>query len=264
MNIEDIKRQIFGKYKILRLWLDSIWGRCVLEVNGHCPICEKEVVFRSSNPWLRDNLLCSKCASIPRERALMAVIKLYYPDFRALVIHESSPGSRGVSKKLKNECESYSTSHFYQEMELGVYHPEHGHRCEDLENLTFEGESFDLFITQDVMEHVFDPERAFKEIARVLKPGGAHIFTVPIINKEHASECWASRDGEGVVIYHHEPEYHGNPIDAKGSLVTMHWGYDIASYIEKMADMPSTILTIDNIAEGIRAEYIDVVVSRKC
>ena len=44
--------------------------------------------------------------------------------------------------------------------------------------MTFQNESFDLFITQDVFEHVMEPNKAFKEIERVLKPGGAHVFTV--------------------------------------------------------------------------------------
>ena len=27
----------------------------VLENNGYCPICEKDTVFRSEHPWLRDH-----------------------------------------------------------------------------------------------------------------------------------------------------------------------------------------------------------------
>lgn len=142
-------------------------------------------------------------------------------------------------------------------------HPQSGYRCENLEKLTFPDNSFDLFISQDVMEHVFDPEAAFKEIARVLKPGGAHIFTAPLINKFKDSEVWASCDGDGKVIYHHVPEYHGNPVDAKGSLVTMHWGYDIASFIAEKTKMPTVIIAIDNIDLGIRAEYIEVMISVK-
>lgn len=80
-----------------------------------------------------------------------------------------------------------------------------------------------------MLEHIFDPEKAFKEIARVLKSGGAHIFTVPVINKGKKSEVWASRSESGEVIYHHEPECHGNPVDPNGSLVTMHWRYDISA-----------------------------------
>ncbi|MGQ0519368.1 class I SAM-dependent methyltransferase, partial [Bacillus sp. D-CC] len=50
-------------------------------------------------------------------------------------------------------------------------------RCENLEDMTFQNESFDLFITQDVFEHVMEPKKAFKEIERVLKPGGALLYT---------------------------------------------------------------------------------------
>ena len=193
----------------------------------------------------------------------MQVIKKYYPNYRHLHIHESSPGNRGVSPKLKTECSKYSASHYYPDIQKGEFHPAHGYQCQDLEGLTFHDGRFDLFITQDVMEHVFESKKVFNEIARVLKPGGAHIFTVPLINKNKNSECWASRDKTGEIIYHKEPEYHGNPIDDKGSLVTMHWGYDLADFIQVEANTPTTIVMIDDLSMGIRAEYIEVLVSRK-
>lgn len=51
-----------------------------------------------------------------------------------------------------------------------------GYRCENLKQLTFVDETIDLHITQDVLEHVLRLGRAFAEIARTLKPGGAHIL----------------------------------------------------------------------------------------
>lgn len=230
---------------------------------GKCPICEMDVTFSAKNQWFRDSLLCSGCGSIPRERALFKVVSDYFPDYRRLSIHESSPANRGASPKLKKDCPNYSSSQFFPNVTLGSIHSSSGFPCENLESLTFPDNSFDIFITQDVMEHIFDPKKAFKEIARVLKPGGAHIFTVPLLNKGKKSECWASRDENGKIVYHHEAEYHGNPVDAKGALVTMHWGYDIAGYITDTAQTPTTIIMIDDIDLGIRAEYIDVLVSIK-
>ena len=254
-------RPIGSLIQMVRRYLSS--KKVILRCKGVCPICEKMCTFSAENDWLRDNFLCSGCLSIPRERALMHVIKTTYPNYRELVIHESSPSNRGVSPKLKSDCPNYSASQFFDKTKRGEYDSLTKWQCQDIENLTFDDASIDLFITQDVMEHIFDAESAFKEICRVLKPGGAHIFTVPLINKGKKSEIWASRDASGKVDCHQEPEWHGNPISDKGSLVTMHWGYDIAEFIAEVAKTPTEIITIDNIDMGIRAEYIDVLVSRK-
>jgi SAM-dependent methyltransferase len=191
----------------------------------------------------------------------MRVIAECFPNYKELSIHESSPCSRGTSVKLSEECPAYSASHYFEHVPIGQTEGDTGYRCETLESLTFEDHSFDLFVTQDVMEHIFNPDLAFKEICRVLKPGGAHIFTVPLINKHKKSEVWASRNEQGETVFHGPEEYHGNPIDEKGSLVTMHWGYDIVAYISEATGMSSTILTIDDLSQGIKAELIDVVVS---
>lgn len=235
----------------------------VFSHRGHCPICERPVRFSARRSWFRDHLLCSGCGSIPRERALMRVIKDHYPRYRELHIHESSPGGRGASLKLAQECPNYSASQYIDGLPSGSIHADSGYRCENLEALTFSDESFDLFVTQDVMEHVFDPAQAFREIARVLRPGGAHIFTVPLVNKARKSECCASRDADKGIVHHLPPEYHGNPVDQNGSLVTMRWGYDIACFISETAGLPTAIVEIDNIDLGIRAEYIEVLVSFK-
>lgn len=113
------------------------------------------------------------------------------------------------------------------------------------------------------MEHVFDPAKAFAEIRRVLKPGGAHLFSVPLVNKKGPSEVWAQKEANGNIIFLREPEYHGNPISEKGSLVTMHWGYDICDFIYTHSGLVTTIHYIDDLSLGIRAEYIEILVSKR-
>jgi SAM-dependent methyltransferase len=191
----------------------------------------------------------------------MLIIEKYYPDWKSRDIHESSPGNRGVSIKLKNQCTSYIASQYYPDKERGVL--TNGFRNEDLENQTFKDCSFDLVITQDVMEHVYNPSKAFCEIGRTLKSGGAYIFTVPLINKFKASEKWAKKSKDGSPIFLKEPEYHDNPVDPRGSPVTMHWGYDIVDFIQRESGMHSVIEYIDDLKYGIRAEFIEIIVSRK-
>ena len=121
---------------------------------GYCDICETGVVFHADYTWFRDHLRCPSCQSVPRERALMRVMDLYTPDYRKKRIHESSPGGRGVSVKLGRKCSGYSYSHYFPDVPLGAMHSQRKVRCESLEALTFDDATFDLFITQDVMEHV--------------------------------------------------------------------------------------------------------------
>lgn len=261
LNTAFSRGQYWFKRKLASF--DTGSKRKVFQHRGYCPICEKTVTFYADDAWFRDHLLCSDCGSIPRERALFKVLADYFPNYRDLAIHESSPCGRGASVKLNALCKGYSASQYYPDVAPGEVHPQSGYRCENLEELTFPDNSFDLFVTQDVMEHIFDAGKAFQEIARVLRPGGAHIFTAPLVNKMNKSECWASRAESGSVIYHHSAEYHGNPIDENRALVTMHWGYDIASFITRVAGMPTVIVMIDDIDKGIRAEYIDVIASFK-
>ncbi|VXD25591.1 methyltransferase domain-containing protein [Planktothrix paucivesiculata] len=234
----------------------------VMKNQGYCYTCDQEVEFSSHQAWLRDSYKCNNCGSIPRERALMYCIEKFYPHWKQLSIHETSPASRGASLKLKNNCPNYQTSQYFPEFPLGETHSS-GWRNEDLENQTFADETFDLVISQDVMEHIFNPEKAFSEIARTLKHGGAHIFTVPIVNKQKPSSVRATLEANGEINYLEEAQYHGNPVNPQGSLVTRDWGYDICDFILKHSGLYTTIVYIDDISLGIRAEYIEVLISRK-
>jgi SAM-dependent methyltransferase len=193
----------------------------------------------------------------------MAVIEMLFPEWRNLTIHETSPGERGASFKLKRECTGYSESFYDPTIPLGTTHPERGYRCENIEKLTFSNASFDLFLTQDVFEHIFHPDRAIKEIERVLRPGGAYIMTVPIVMKSNASERRARIDENGNVVYLREVQYHGAPLNESGVLVTIDWGYDLLAYLNYHSSLQCTMIYIDDLSRGIRAEFIEVIVCRK-
>jgi SAM-dependent methyltransferase len=228
---------------------------------GYCNNCDQNVMFCSSNSWLRDFYACSKCGSVPRERAIIRVIEAELPDWRSLKIHESSPAARGASYKLKRLCADYTETQYFPQSAPGEYVD--GFRNENLEQMTFEDDTFDLVVSLDVMEHVYNPADAFREVSRTLKDGGMYIFTVPMINKHSPSQRWAKQDKDGSTIFLHEPEYHLNPVDSKGSAVTVHWGYDITEYIKRVSGMDAKIVDHYSSHLGIAGEYTEVVVAIK-
>lgn len=233
----------------------------ILENEGWCPTCAGRTVFRAEEPWLREHYRCLNCGSLPRERALMVVIEARFPGWRELVVHESSPVDRGVSARLARECPRYVPSQFFPGATCGAVVD--GVRCENLEALTFADGSVDLHVTQDVMEHLFHPERAFRELARTLRPGGAHLFTVPIVNRAQPSRRRARRAADGRVEHLEEAVYHGNPVDDGGSLVTVDWGYDICGHIHDACGLFTHVVQIDDPGRGICGELLDVLVTWK-
>jgi SAM-dependent methyltransferase len=150
----------------------------MFKYDGFCPCCEQSVVFQSENDWFRDHLLCPSCGSVVRERALALVLTEVAPNWRKLRIHESSPAERGISLKLKRNAPRYLASHLFPDARRGEFVGRF--RNEDLESQTFEDETFDLVISLDVMEHVFEPEKAYQEVHRSLCPGGYYLHTFPI------------------------------------------------------------------------------------
>lgn len=96
------------KRRIIKYYNGLIGGKNF----GYCPICKKKTLFVEFGPWLRDKYQCIRCHSIPRQRALVVALDNFYPNWRSLIIHESSP-SKLMSAFLKEECSNYSISFFF-------------------------------------------------------------------------------------------------------------------------------------------------------
>ena len=53
----------------------------------------------------------------------------------------------------------------------------------NVENLKLENNKFDKVISIETLEHVLNPDKAIKELSRVLKPQGILVITYPLINE---------------------------------------------------------------------------------
>ena|SRR5579875_2332496 len=228
----------------------------VLENWGFCSICMGAAHFVARHPWLRDYYLCQRCGTIPRQRALVEVLNIVRPSWRDLAMHESSPNIWFFSE----QCTAYSASFFHPDTPLGAMRD--GFRNEDLERLTFPADSFDIFVTQDVLEHVFHPERALKEIMRVLRPGGVHIFTTPK-HKHLLKSFRRAKVSDGVVEHLHKPQYHDYAAGDNSSLVTWDYGADFDDLVQAWSGYSTSNFILRDRSRGIDGEYLDVFVTQK-
>jgi hypothetical protein len=184
----------------------------------------------------RDSLISSHCefdGCLTRERALAQVLRSLIPRERlkSLAIHEAAPRRAGLSKWLEANVPNYIITGYFPDAPFGEM--TQGIRNEDLEAQTFGDETFDVVLHLDVLEHLFNPFVALKEIFRTLRVGGYCIFSVPTY-RELVDSAQAAVMEEGGVRYIGEPEYHGNPQRPEDmALVTWKYGHDLPLLIQR-------------------------------
>jgi SAM-dependent methyltransferase len=103
--------------------------------------------------------------------------------------------------------------------------------CQNIEALTYGDDSIDFVISEDVFEHVRHPEKGFREISRVLRPGGHHVFTIPF----HFDRTTVTRvDTTGNEDVHLlPPEYHGDPL--RGTILAYRtFGIDLFEQLKEI------------------------------
>jgi SAM-dependent methyltransferase len=189
----------------------------------------------------RENYLCIYCLANFRMRSLAdAVLKLLkinntgelvkrLKSDNNFSIYETAAYSvfrLGSVKKLNN----YVVSEYFDGMPFGSMVK--GARNENLECLTFLDNSFDVLINSDVLEHVSDLNMALSEVKRVLKPGGFHVFTIPV-DYELPVTIERAKIIDGKVEHLLEPVMHGDTIRGEGILAFRDFGPDVLEYMSR-------------------------------
>lgn len=219
---------------------------------GRCPICKSSSLFIALGPWLREDLKCIRCRSSARQRALIDCIHRIVPALGKLRVYEPSP-TQPTADYFKRHSARYTWSQYVPNAR--------GDKAEsalnqDLQSLRFPDETFDLVISQDVFEHIAEPRQAFAEVARVLKPGGSHVFTIPW-SSDQLTESRA-RIVEGEVMYLHPPEFHSDPNTRDNALVFTRFGSDIETIISEAGGMNTSVIEASDPGKGIRGDSLYV------
>jgi len=125
----------------------------------------------------------------------------------------------------------------------------------DLQATGLPDASFDVFFSGDVMEHVPDPEAAWAEIRRVVKPGGLIVSSFPFDPNRGTPVTRARLDATGKVEHLTAPEYHGNPVDpAAGSLVFTLPGWDLLSRFRASGCADAAMVMVASAHHGVASD----------
>jgi SAM-dependent methyltransferase len=105
---------------------------------------------------------------------------------------------------------------------------------QDITNSSYESNSFDLIITQDIFEHIPNYIKGEKECYRILKQGGWYVFSVPCslgLAKDQIRTF--IKDGQEIDLL--DRIYHRDPIRTEGILVYQIFSvWDIKKRFEAM------------------------------
>lgn len=166
---------------------------------GHCVLCRASNRKRQICYLLRKELRLKNIGKITTAASIL-----------------STESSGGLHNSLKHNINYISSEYFGDahksgEMVNGILHV-------NLLDTHFEDNTFNVVLSSDVMEHIPDPYQAFREIHRILAPGGVHFFTVPFYQTHYFDEKRAEII-DGQLVHHMEPMYHLDPLSPNGILV---------------------------------------------
>jgi len=191
VNKKFLKNFFFSKY-VFRISFEKL--------NYLCPVCNKKTKFEPIDEyylknWQKFNFRhsifcletfnilsykCCRCGVNDRYRLIALYLKNYF-SYSSYEIYFLEIGYSPYTKKILKQVNFFKIFYFV----LDNNYTKANYK-EDIENkTTIPSEKFDIILCSHVLEHTFNPDKALKEIYRILKKNGIAIFLAPIlINNE--------------------------------------------------------------------------------
>lgn len=188
MQIKEIVR--IPEYYV-RILLSAI----SMKGKGECPCCKEKI--RYYKPYgtkkLRTNAECPKCRAAERDRIERIWLEKQNWGGGEDVLHFAPEAGQYeyLSKKFIN----------YWPVDIDS-NMKNIKKVEDITNISFEDDTFDLIICNQVLEHVIQDEKSIRELARVLRKNGRCLITVPIDdNNPTLCEEWINTTALRIKFY---------------------------------------------------------------
>lgn len=208
---------------------------------GFCEPCDQHVLFgvdlnaawqKKGRRWIpntRERLVCPITRLNNRQRLVATVLKQSLSRIvsrppSVYLMEQVTPFYRWCIAKFEG-AKVIGSEYLGPEINSGTVIRDICH--EDAACFSFETSSQDVIVSNDVFEHVAFPERSFSECARILRPGGTMLMTIPFHN-ESATSVTRAEIRNKQLLHHLRPNYHDNPVAPKqGSLVFTDYGWDV-------------------------------------
>lgn len=185
-----------------------------------CPGCGPSLLLRLGDD--ETQVRCLRCRGTPVHLALLDALAVHVGGLAGMDAYELS-SSGAVLGHLRRHCQGVAASELLDGIAHGSVRD--GIRCEDVQQLTFADASFDLCTSTEVFEHVPDDRAGFRELHRVLRPGGHLVFTVPMGGGDTVERA---RLVDGECVHLLPPAYHGDRLTGADTvLVYRDYGPDI-------------------------------------
>lgn len=205
-------------------WADPIYkwriGQAV------CPNCNgRYLISFKPDPFLTR---CLKCSANITNLSLIPVINKHIDETKVSDCWEMSTYGATLTF-LKANFEHVVESEYFSDKDPGSIVD--GILNQDVQNLTFENSSLDLITSNQVFEHVPNDLKGYQECYRVLRPGGALIFSVPLSHSHQTKKLAEIVDG--ALVFYEEPEYHDSRLGGPKSALAFwsHSKHDICSRV---------------------------------
>lgn len=182
-----------------------------------------QVRLRSEEMGVR----CLRCGASTVTQSLVEVLLKVGPALKNCDIYELSAAGPLVGF-LAGCSRSLTCSEYFEGIPSGTWRD--GVLCQNVEYLSFTDSSFDLCTATEVFEHVASDQAGFREIYRVLRPGGGLVFTVPINLNAGTVERTALSDGKRIEIL--PAEYHADRYRGKHVFCYRNYGRDIVERLQ--------------------------------
>ena len=134
----------------------------------HCSICKVDSYFLHwPGPPIIPEFVCPNCDSHSRQRLLAKYIASGELKIEGAILHFAA--ELNLRNIIEPKSSSYQTADLFNSADLKI----------NIENIILPDATYDTIVINHVLEHVSQYKKAIQELARITKPGGQCIITVP-------------------------------------------------------------------------------------